>query len=263
MKNRLFIILAAAVMVMACGGRTYDVEVIPIQDNAYPRLMARALFPEAPDSLFESLGLQDGIPSSVCAFLVRTEGKNILFDAANGAPDSRLMSVLDSCGVAPAAVDYIFITHMHGDHIGGLMKDGVASFPNADLFINKVEYDAWMANPQVSLLAMAKAYEGRLRTFGIADHLPCGVEAVEAYGHTAGHTAYKVGNNLIVGDIMHGVALQLEYPQYCARFDADHEQSVNTRKEILKMGRDNGLILYGMHFPAPYFITNPCATFKR
>ena len=105
MKNRLLFLLVTAAMVMACGGRSYDVEVIPIQDNAKPRLMARALFSEAPDSLFESLGLQNGIPSSVCAFLVKVDGKNILFDAANGAPDSRLMHVIDSCGVAPDAVD--------------------------------------------------------------------------------------------------------------------------------------------------------------
>lgn len=254
MKTRFFSILAAALMIAACGGRSSDVEVFPIQDNANPRLMARALFTEAPDSLFESLGLQDGIPSSVCAFLVKADGKNILFDAANGTPDSRLMSVMDSCGVSPDAVDYIFITHMHGDHIGGLMKDGAAAFPNAELYINKVEYDAWMAAPQESLLAMAKAYEGRLKTFAITDVLPCGVEAIEAYGHTAGHTAYKVGNNLIVGDIMHGVALQLEHPQYCARFDADHEQSIRTRKEILNMGKEQRLKIYGMHFPAPYFL---------
>lgn len=254
MKTRFFSILAAALMIAACGGRSSDVEVFPIQDNANPRLMARALFTEAPDSLFESLGLQDGIPSSVCAFLVKADGKNILFDAANGAPDSRLMSVMDSCGVSPDAVDYIFITHMHGDHIGGLMKDGTAAFPNAELYINKVEYDAWMAAPQESLLAMAKAYEGRLKTFAISDTLPCGVEAIEAYGHTAGHTVYKVGNNLIVGDIMHGVALQLEHPQYCARFDADHEQSIRTRKEILNMGKEQRLKIYGMHFPSPYFI---------
>lgn len=254
MKNRILLILTSVVMTLSCCNRVAVVEVIPIQDNPAPRLMPRALFAEAPDSLFEGLGLQDGIPSSICAFLVKNDGKNILFDAANGAPDSRLMSVMDSCGVTPDAIDYIFITHLHGDHIGGLMKDGAVAFPNADLYINKVEYDAWMANPQESLLAIIKAYNGRLKTFAIEDQLPCGVEAIEAYGHTAGHTVYKVGNNLIVGDIMHGVALQLEHPQYCARFDADHDLSILTRKKILKMGKDEGLKLYGMHFPAPYFI---------
>lgn len=255
--KKVILSFAAAAVALACSDRVCDVEVIPIQDNANPRLMPRALFVEAPDDLFEKLGLQDGIPSSVCAFLVKTEGKNILFDAANGTPDSRLMGVLDSCGVASDAVDYIFITHLHGDHIGGLMKDGAAAFPDAELYINKVEYDAWMAMSEEqnkSLTTISQAYADRLKVFSLDDTLPCGVKAIAAYGHTPGHTVYRVGDALIVGDIMHGVALQLEHPQYCARFDADHEQSIKVRKEILQMGKDNGLTLYGMHFPAPYFI---------
>ena len=256
MKNVISLLFAAMAITMACGKHS-DIEIVPIQDNANPRLMPRALFGEAPDSLFEALGLQDGIPSSICAFLVKTEGKNILFDAANGAPDSRLMHVPDSCGVTPADVDFLFITHLHGDHIGGLMKDGSAAFPSAELYINKVEYDAWMAMPEeqnASVRAIAQAYADRLKIFLFEDELPCGIKAMAAYGHTPGHTAYRIGDALIVGDIMHGVALQLEYPQYCARFDADHEQAVCTRKEILQMGKDHGLTLYGMHFPAPYFI---------
>lgn len=255
--KKVILSFVAAAIALACGERVSDVEVIPVQDNVNPRQMPRALFSDAPDDLFERLGLQDGIPSSVCAFLVKTEGKNILFDAANGAPDSRLMGVLDSCGVTPADVDYIFITHLHGDHIGGLMMDGAAAFPDAELYINKVEYDAWMAMPQEqskALVAISQAYADRLKVFTLEDTLPCGVKAIAAYGHTPGHTVYRIGDALIVGDIMHGVALQLEHPQYCARFDADHEKSVSTRKEILQMGKDNGLTLYGMHFPAPYFI---------
>lgn len=255
MKNRIILILACAIAAISCAERSANVEVIPIQDNPNPRLMPRALFADAPDSLIAALGLEEGVPSSVCAFLVKTSGRNILFDAANGAPDSRLLPVLDSCGVAADQIDYIFITHLHGDHIGGLMNDGESVFTKAGLYINKVEYDAWMAMEQnAAVKAITEAYGDRLKTFDIHDELPCGVEPVIAYGHTPGHTAYKVGNAVIVGDIMHGVALQKDYPQYCARFDMDHQQSVNTRKEIMKMAGENGLRAYGMHFPAPYYL---------
>lgn len=255
MKNRILFIALAAVLAISCVQRTTEVEIIPIQDNVTLRLMPRGLFADAPDSLFEALGLQDGIPSSVCAFLAKCDGKNVLFDAANGAPDSQLLPVLTFNGVAPEDVDYIFLTHLHGDHIGGLMKDGSAVFTDAELYINKVEFDAWMAMEQnAALVALTQAYGDCLKTFVPGDALPCGVEAMEAYGHTPGHTVYKVGAALIVGDIMHGVALQLENPQYCARFDMDPEQSIATRKRILEMVADSGLKIYGMHFPEPYYL---------
>ena len=254
MKNRNFFVALVAVLAMSCAQRPTEAEIIPIQDNVAPRLMPRGLFADAPDSLFEALGLEGGIPSSVCAFLAKCDGENVLFDAANGAPDSQLMPVLASNGVAAEDVDYIFITHLHGDHIGGLMKDGSAVFTTAELYINKVEYDAWMQN--AALDAIAQAYGDRLKTFAPGDALPCGVEAIEAYGHTPGHTVYKVGSALIAGDIMHGVALQLENPQYCARFDMDHEQSVATRKRIIEMASCSGLKVYGMHFPDPYYLPN-------
>ena len=35
-----------------------------------------------------------------------------------------------------------------------------------------------------------------------------------------------IDNKLIVGDIMHGVALQMKHPEFCARFDMDKDQAI-------------------------------------
>ena len=144
---------------------------------------------------------------------------------------------------------------MHGDHVGGLLNNGEAAFPGADLYINKVEYDAWMAmeGQAQSLKRISDAYGDRLKTFEIGDELPYGIKAVEAYGHTPGHTAYRMGDILVAGDVMHGTALQTRYPQYSAGFDMDKEMSVKTRKAIIKMAEE-GVKVYGMHFPAPYHL---------
>ena len=255
LRNLSLLSLLACAMT-ACSSGQNDYEIFPIQDNLSPRMMGRTLFPDAPDSLIAELGLEEGIPASVSAFLVKTDGNEILFDAANGAPDSQLMPVLESLQTTADDVDYIFITHLHGDHIGGLLKEGEAVFNNAVVYINKTEYDAWMAmegRQSEGLRNICSAYGERVKTFTLEDELPCGIEAVEAYGHTPGHTAYRVGDALIAGDVMHGTALQARYPEFSAGFDMDKEMSVKTRRAILKMAEE-GIKVYGMHFPAPYHL---------
>ena len=255
LRNLSLLSLLACAMT-ACSSGQNDYEIFPIQDNLSPRMMGRTLFPDAPDSLIAELGLEEGIPASVSAFLVKTGGNEILFDAANGAPDSQLMPVLESLQTTADDVDYIFITHLHGDHIGGLLKEGEAVFSNAVIYINKIEHDAWMAmegRQSEGLRNICNAYGERVKTFTPEDELPCGIEAVEAYGHTPGHTAYRVGDALIAGDVMHGTALQARYPEFSAGFDMDKEMSVKTRRAILKMAEE-GIKVYGMHFPAPYHL---------
>ena len=255
LRNLSLLSLIACAMT-ACSSGQNDYEIFPIQDNLSPRMMGRTLFPDAPDSLIAELGLEEGIPASVSAFLVKTDGNEILFDAANGAPDSQLMPVLESLQTTADDVDYIFITHLHGDHIGGLLKEGEAVFSNAVIYINKIEHDAWMAmegRQSEGLRNICNAYGERVKTFTLEDELPCGIEAVEAYGHTPGHTAYRVGDALIAGDVMHGTALQARYPEFSAGFDMDKEMSVKTRRAILKMAEE-GVKVYGMHFPAPYHL---------
>jgi glyoxylase-like metal-dependent hydrolase (beta-lactamase superfamily II) len=258
MKHTAIMLLAAALTISnSCQNAATEVEIHPIQDNVQPRMMQRALFQDAPDSLISALGLEEGIPASVCAFLVKTQGKEILFDAANGAPDSQLLPKLSSLGLKPEDIDHIFITHLHGDHIGGLTAEDKAVFPNAQLHINTDELDAWMAMPAEQTTRLKKIielYKDRLNAFTIEETLPCGIKAIEAYGHTPGHTVYQVGNNIIAGDIMHGTALQVDYPQYSARFDMDKEKAVETRKAIMKTAEDQGLKVYGMHFPEPYWL---------
>ena len=124
-----------------------EVKVTWIQDNAKERLMERTLFADADDSLIESLKLQGGIPSSMSAFLVETGGIRILFDTGMGAPDSRLLSGLASLGVTPSDIKYLYLTHFHGDHIGGMMKGDSVVFPDAEVYASKVEYDAWLKMP--------------------------------------------------------------------------------------------------------------------
>lgn len=77
-----------------------------------------------------------------------------------------------SC-VKPEDIDYVFITHTHGDHIGGMVNDGSTVFTNAVVYMNKVEYEGtgFAENP------MVQAYGDKIVLFTEDTELPCGVKA--------------------------------------------------------------------------------------
>ena len=245
---------------MACDGlktlQLDGVKVTWIQDNAKERLMERTLFADASDELIDSLKLADGIPSSMSTFLVETDGVRILFDTGMGAPDSRLLSGLASLGVTPADIKYLYLTHFHGDHIGGMMKGDSIVFPNAEVYASKVEYDAWLKMPSdrnAQVVKTMNAYKDRLHLFEYGETLPGNVVTMNAEGHTPGHTVYQAGKLLVIADLIHGAALQLEHPEICASYDMDKDAAVKSRKHFLRYAKENGLTMAGMHLPPPGF----------
>ena len=236
--------------------RTGDTKLTWLKDNAGEKLMPRTLFPDATDGLIDSLALTDGIPSTISVFLAEREGKLILFDTGNGVPQGHMAEEMKRIGVSPADIKLLYLTHFHGDHIGGMMRGDTVVFPNAEVYASKAEYEAWMQMPKEQNALVVKtmeAYKDRLHLFEFSDTLPGGIVALDAAGHTSGHTAYRAGQFLIVGDLMHGVALQREHPDICASFDMDKGASAAARKRIMQYAEDNDLRMAGMHFPAPGF----------
>ncbi len=248
-RNSLLMSMAAAMLLTsAC---TTETEIHAIPDSLNPMTMTPAMFTNVTEDLVAELGVAEGIPSSMSAFYVRKDGKDILFDSGNGGKDSQLVPTLAAIGVQPGEIDYVFITHLHGDHIGGMVNDGKAVFANAKVYVNKDEYAGW---ENAAEMDMMKAYEDNMVYFDADGKLPCGIKAIKAYGHTPGHTMYRMDDVVFAGDIMHAVALQLVNPDSCARFDQNQEQSAQARKDALASFKTEGLKVYGMHFPAPYYI---------
>lgn len=231
-----------------------------IQDNQGEKLNPRSLFSDASDSLFASLNLPDGIPASVSVFLLQVDGKNILFDAGLGAFGGQMLNRLEALGVTPENVNFIYLTHFHADHIAGMIaKDStgkdVKLFKNAAVYAGKVEYDAWMndiAKNDLQKVIMG-IYKDSLHLFAFGDTLPQGVIALDAVGHTPGHTAFQFSNLLVIGDLMHGYALQKDHPEINSNYDMDKEKSIESRKRLMQYARDNKLTMAGMHLPPPGF----------
>lgn len=229
--------------------KTSKVTVLGLQDKATEQSVE--LFKGSyDDSLLTTLLPAEGARSSINVFIAKfPKGPIVLFDAGLGGEEGFI-----SLGqVVPEEVNAICLTHLHPDHINGLLQGEEAVFPNATIYLSETEnasVSQWDANSP--LLAtwkkIQKAYDGKIDTFADNAALFEGkVKSMPAPGHTPGHTVFQVGTCLIAGDIVHSQDLQIEHPEFCARYDQDPATAVASRKQILEYVRSNQLTLCGAH----------------
>ncbi|MDR2391487.1 MAG: MBL fold metallo-hydrolase [Planctomycetota bacterium] len=205
-------------------------------------------------------------PSAIMVFVIQREGGIVMIDAGLGAEASRLPPGLTRAGIDPARIDLILITHMHADHIGGLLRDGGKAFPNAAVRIGRIERDFWLNDQAMAAdpsrrtnfeLArqVASVYSGAVGVFEFGDRLADGIEAVDAAGHTPGHTAFLLESGgekiFFVGDIVHAAALQFPRPGLNARYDMIPGQAGPARLRLLERAAQDKLPIAGAHLPFP------------
>ncbi len=235
---------------------------ITLQDNAGNNQMPNKLFYGTEDSArVEQLSPTGSVPSSISCFLVEAQGKKVLFDTGNGTEKGGCLQMrLDSLGISPDEIDYLVLTHFHNDHIGGMLSGDIPVFTRAEVYVPEPEYDFWMTcgDPAGNAARAMHAYSDRLHRFAWTDILPLGIQPMAAPGHTPGHTAYRMGRLLVVGDLMHGVALQLQDLNICPAYDMDREQAIMTRKKMVEYIKESDaeLIVAGMHFPGNGVLPN-------
>ena len=206
-------------------------------------------------------------PASINAFLVTINGKNFLVDTGFGtvAPGkSNLLPRLQEMGISPDDINAVLLTHMHMDHAGGLLSHKQRVFPKAKIMVSKPELEYWLGlaqkepgNANAALVkTITEVYGTDISTpFVFGDSVLEGVTALDAVGHTPGHTAFQFGVEgkklLIVGDLVHAAALQFPLPQECASYDMDKSEAVQSRVKILEMAAENNIPVLGMHIPLP------------
>jgi len=202
----------------------------------------------------------DGVSQSQTnAFLVRNGKKNILIDTGFG---TALFDNLKSLGVSPDAVSAVLLTHMHGDHIGGLAKDGKPLFPKATVYLAAPEKEYWTkTNVNQAAVDALNAYGKRVKTFNPADlgtklkKLLAGIFPIAAFGHTPGHTLFMIESAkqqlLIVADLAHVERIQFPQPDVSITYDTDPVMAAQIRRKILDYAATNKIPIAGMHLLYP------------
>jgi glyoxylase-like metal-dependent hydrolase (beta-lactamase superfamily II) len=214
------------------------------------------------DEVFKKYAPSGSTPSPILAFLLRSPEGAVLIDAGLGG--GAVEKVLKEIGVAPEEISLVLLTHLHGDHLGGLMVDGRLIFPKAQIRLSREEHDFWLDEANVAeypdrrgnfdlARQILPAYGDRVKPFEFGEKIALGLTALAALGHTPGHTVYflEAEQMLFWGDLIHAAALQFTRPDISPRYDLDPEAAAATRLEFLELSVKDGLVVAGAHLPFP------------
>ncbi len=252
----------ADVSVITDGAVSFQAETFPHTDPAHLDALLKA-------------GGESEIRTNFNATLIRTGGRVVLLDAGPrdlfGPTCGHLPDGLAELGVTAEEVDTLVATHLHPDHVAGMITaDGAAIFPNATLYVTAAEVDFWsepthftgalsgIAGYAALASAVLAAYADRLVITAAGADIAPGLSLLDLPGHTPGHCGWRLDSDgvqlLHVGDIIHAPAVQLPDPSIGTAFDLDRDTARATRKRLLDELATDGALFTGGHFLQPAFL---------
>jgi glyoxylase-like metal-dependent hydrolase (beta-lactamase superfamily II) len=253
-----------------------DFEVTVLSDGTAALPMEKLLTGTTPakiDAAMAKAFLKPGFETSVDAFLINTGTKLVLIDTGAGTlfgPTlGKLITNLKAAGYQPEQVDEICITHLHPDHVGGLVANGKVVFPNATVHAGKGDQDFWLSADNLAKApdaqkdffkgaqAMVNPYvtAGKFKPVDAEAEIVPGVRAIPAPGHTPGHTIYVVTSKdqkiAFWGDLLHVAAVQFPDPSVTIQFDSDSKKASAERKKDFADAAKGGYFVAAAHLPFP------------
>jgi len=277
-----FVVLATAVQAQPVqnqpaievqGAGTYsfrigDTVVTALSDGSVPQDLHKLLVGTTnarTDALLRTGFQANPVEASINVFLFKISGRTVLVDTGSGdlfpkGLGGKLLESLAAAGVRPEEITDVLITHAHGDHMGGLVRDGNMAFPNATVHVAKADVDFFQDRSNSAkahygmnyfddYFASLKRYvdAGKVKTFeGEAEIMP-GVQAEVHPGHTPGSAFYTLqskGESIVfVGDIFHVSSGQFTDPSITITYDVDPARLASVRKKAFAdFSRDRTLI---------------------
>lgn len=258
-----------------------DAEVTIISDGTLrmppvPTFAVNASKEEAATQLRRSFLEPDApAPLHVNVMLVKTGGKTVLVDTGNG-PDAkpgagRVSSHLRRMGIKPGGIDMVVITHLHGDHAGGLFDADLRDMASsADIVLSNVERDFWLGTPDLSASSLNDEFKARmtanarkatdsagkqLRAVKADEEIVPGLRLMHLPGHTPGHIGLKLTSGersfVYFADAIHFGPLQFERPEWYVAFDADPKVAVQSRQELFAKLAEERTLVAGSHIAFP------------
>lgn len=260
--------------------RVGDIDVLVVSDGVLPlptAMLAHNVDPAARAAWLDGMFLPpDAFDWALNVVVVRSGSRTILVDAGLGFdPDlhlpraGQLIKRLEAAGIDLGSVTDVVLTHMHMDHVGGLLVDGVKERLRPDLRIHvaAAEIKFWDA-PDFSHVSMppgfpdalrsaarrfVKEYRSQLRPFEEQHEVAPGVVVHRTGGHTPGHSVVRVasgGDRLtFAGDAVFAVGF--DHPEWYNGFEHDPEEAARVRIRLLRELAETGGLLVATHLPFP------------
>ena len=210
--------------------------------------------------------------------VVNTGGKVYVIDpglgeAANANTKGlggQLLANMAAAGIDPKSVDGVIVTHMHPDHINGLVRtDGTPAFPNAEVMISAAERAYWLDDGEMSRAPkglveavfknVRRVFSGeilnRTKPYEAGKEVVPGVTSVATNGHTPGHNSLIIASGsdkmFLQGDVTHFPLLFVRNPGWHVWFDQDAAAAEATRRKVYDMLVAEKMLMQGFHFPFP------------